>query len=240
MFALGGILINDEEVPAAEAALDAFRAAWPQMKDSPLHSYEIRGSHKNFAWLGSEPGLKARFMTHLQTMLLSLPVIGIACVIDRPGYNEKYKERYAGKRWMLCKTAFAISVERAAKWAIQNERKMRVFIEKSNKKEEASMQGYYKAMRAAGHCFDPGGAAQYLPLEAKALKSCLYEFKPKPKSSALMQVADLMLWPMSMGGYDPENRVYKTLLQEGKLIDCHMDAAERPVRGIKYSCLPVA
>lgn len=237
-FALGGIMINDEEVAGAEAILDAFRVNWPQMKDSPLHSYEIRGSHKNFAWLGSEPGLKDRFMTDLQTMLLSLPIIGIACVMDRPGHNAKYKERYEAERWLLCKTAFTIAVERSAKWAIANERKLRVFIEKSNKKEEKSMQAYFDSMRATGHCFDPTTAAPYLPLGPASLTNCLYQFKPKPKSSGLMQVADLMLWPMCMGGYDSDNRVYKTLLNAGKVIDCHLAEWERPLRGIKYSCLP--
>jgi hypothetical protein len=55
-----------------------------------------------------------------------------------------------------------------------------------------------------------------------------------------MDTGSPQLWPMSMGACDPENRVYKTLLKVGKLIDCHMDASERSVRGIKYSCIPVA
>jgi hypothetical protein len=42
------------------------------------------------------------------------PALGLACVIDRPDYNHRYKEKYADERWSLCKTAFTIAVERAS------------------------------------------------------------------------------------------------------------------------------
>lgn len=51
-------------------------------------------------------------------LMRDAPVIGLACVIDWPGYNKRYAEKYAENRWMLCKTAFSVVVERAAKFAI--------------------------------------------------------------------------------------------------------------------------
>jgi hypothetical protein len=52
----------------------------------------------------------------------------------------------------------------------------------------------------------------------------------------MVQFADLYLWPMAMGGYDENNRPYKRLLEDGKLIDCIYNDAEVPHLGIKYSC----
>ena len=46
-FALGGILIDDDNIQSANAEIDAFRTRWPQLADAPLHSSEIRGQHKN-------------------------------------------------------------------------------------------------------------------------------------------------------------------------------------------------
>ena len=56
-------------------------------------------------------------MRDLTSMLTSIPVIGLACVIDRPGYDARYREQYGRNQWQLCKTACSIAVERAAKQA---------------------------------------------------------------------------------------------------------------------------
>jgi hypothetical protein len=51
-----------------------------------------------------------------------------------------------------------------------------------------------------------------------------------------MQVADLCLWPICMGGYDPANRPYTLLRDCGKLIDSRLALDDMPTLGIKYSC----
>ena len=235
-FAFGGVLINDEDIPLAEKLIDQFRAEWPEIGDAPLHSSEIRGSHDNFKWLHESSEIKDRFIQNLERLLIDLPVLGIACVIDRPGYNYRYKEQYGPARWNLCKTAFAISVERAAKYAMENQRKLRVYVERSSKTEDAKFEGYYKKLKADGHWFDGANASKYAPLEQGAYASTLYEFKTKKKSSRLMQIADIFLWPMCMGGYGRRNRAYLNLKAAGKFIDCHLPENKIAELGIKYSC----
>lgn len=233
-FSQGGILVNDNDINSAKIILTDFLAKWTQIR-APLHSYEIRGAHKNFAWL-KKLSSKDRnsFLTDLGKTMLALPVIGIACVIDRPGYNHRYGSKYGDERWSLCKTAFAITVERAAKHAMSQDRKLRVYVERSSKKEEEILLGYYKQLKETGSWFDSTSSALYMPVQSDQYKNTLYEFKVKTKQSLLMQVADMYLWPMSIGGYDQANRSYNELIAAGKLINCHVSNPD--VLGIKYSC----
>lgn len=235
-FALGGILIDDENIPAAEHLIDAFRARWPQMGTAPLHSCEIRGRHNNFTWLGIGDNTFAQFAADLESLLLALPVIGLACVVDRPGYNNRYREKYGRQRWSLCKTAFAVAVERATKYAMERNRKLRIYVERTDKSTDRIMNGYYEDMRSAGHWFDPKTAGKYSPALPEEYRRTLYEFKTKFKTSRLMQIADLYLWPMCMGGYDKGNKPYAKLIAAGKLIDCYIPAESITTLGIKYSC----
>jgi hypothetical protein len=159
-----------------------------------------------------------------------------ACVIDRPGYNHRYREKYGRARWLLCKTAFTVVVERSAKFARDSGCRLRVYVEKSDRRTDRTLRGYYDELRAVGHPFDATSAAKYIPLTAAELRETLYEFKTKDKSSPLMQLADLLLWPMCIGGYDRDNRAYAALRTAGTLIDCKLAPQDLTRKGIKYSC----
>jgi len=235
-FALGGILIDDEAIPDAELLIDEFRIRWPQMGEAPLHSWEIRGRHENFKWLGVGAKTFDLFASDLESLLFALPVTGLGCVIDRPGYNARYREKYGRQRWALCKTAFAVAVERATKYAILRDRKLRIYVERTDKKEDQKMKEYYHTLRGDGHWFDPNTAGKYEPISPDDYRTTLYEFRTKAKTSKLMQIADLYLWPMCMGGYEKLNRPYSRLMGAGKFIDCGLAPEEVGTRGIKYSC----
>lgn len=235
-FALGGILIDDENIPTAERLIDEFRSRWPQTEHSPLHSWEIRGRHANFKWLGVGDDTFRAFVTDLEALLFALPVVGLGCVIDRPGYNARYREKYGRQRWALCKTSFAVAVERATKYALQRERKLRVYVEMTDKIEDRKIKDYYDALRGNGHWFNPATAGKYNPVTPDEYKKTLYEFRTKNKTSRLMQIADLYLWPICMGGYETDNFPYARLMAAGKLIDCVIPPEEIKTQGIKYSC----
>ncbi len=51
-----------------------------------------------------------------------------------------------------------------------------------------------------------------------------------------MQIADLYLWPMCIGGYDKNNQAYRALFEAKRLVDCELSEHETPMLGIKYSC----
>ena len=60
--------------------------------------------------------------------IIDKDLVGLACVVDRPGYDARYREKYGRRQWHLCQTAFSIVVERAAKYARDSGRKLRVNV----------------------------------------------------------------------------------------------------------------
>ena len=122
------------------------------------------------------------------------------------------------------------------KYAIENNAKLRVYLERSDKKTDRQMKSYYDLLKSEGMPFASPTSAKYTPLTSAELSNALYEFRTKKKSSPIMQLADLYLWPIAMGGYNPNVRPYKRLVEDKKLIDCHILEEEIPYKGIKYSC----
>jgi hypothetical protein len=237
-FALGGVIVHADEKDHVDAAIIDFRASWPQIGDRPLRSYDIRNQTNGFNWLKalSEPE-RNRFYNELTDLILGLPITLLACVVDRPGYNARYYTEYGLRRWTLCRTAFSIVIERAAKLAIHRGARMRVYLERTDIPTETRFKQYYEELRKKAAPFDALRSAKYGPLDAASMHKTLFEFKVKTKESLLMQLADLVLWPMCKGGYDQSFRVYRQLAEAGKLMDFHC-TAENSLQGIKYSCFP--
>lgn len=235
-FALGGILIDESCVDDAKARIDELLARWPQIGAAPLHSYDIRQHKQDFKWLKDiDAQEKAKFFNELSELIMTLPIVVLACVIDRPGYNKRYEAKYGAARWQLCKSAFIIAVERAAKYAQHQGRRLRVYVEHSDKKTEGVLRSYYQELKATGNPFDANRSAAHKPLSQDDFNRVLMEFAVKQKASRLMQIADLVLWPVCKGGYVPEARAYRALLEGGKLLDAHCDEGNA-LQGVKYYC----
>lgn len=146
-FALGGVIVRDADRDAVERAHAEFCQRWPI--NAPLHSCEIRTRKDNFAWIGTLDDAQQReFFDSLTHLIVTAPLIGIACVIDRPGYNARYREKYGHQRWSLCKTGFNVVVERAAKYARKQGYKLRVYVEKGDIRTDAIVRSYYDELRA--------------------------------------------------------------------------------------------
>ena len=204
--------------------------------DYPLQSSRIRGGKGNFGWL-KKPENAAQFLPDLQDFLLSLSFVGIACVIHRPGYVARYKDTYDTALWSMAKTAFCILVERSANFADESERKLEIYFEASGKKEDTEIIRYMRSLKLDGHPFDIEISEDYRPFAAEDYRRIvLGEPRHRTKKSPPLQIADLVLYPMAKGGYDPDYSPYKTLKEGGKLIDSLIPQDEIPVRGIKYSC----
>lgn len=237
-FALGGVLVDPLNKDRIDAQITAFRAQWPQIENKPFRSYDIRHKTDRFAWLTSlSADQEKSFFDGLTAMMLELPITALACVIDRPGYNERYMQEFGQRRWKLCKTAFNIAVERAAKFAVHHQARLRVFVERSDIPTETQFKQYYSDLRLVGQPFNAGRSAKYNPLAVEVFHKTLFEFRVKTKDSNLMQLADLMLWPMCKGGYSTDDRVHKLLVKNHKLLDAHC-TVENGLEGVKYFCFP--
>ena len=115
-FALVGVFVEDDHESAARELHQRFIEKWSI--DAPLHSSEIRSKNDNFLWLRElSKEHQDQFYEELYVLMRDSPVVGIACVVDRPGYNARYAEQYHQNPWLICTTAFGVVVERAAKFA---------------------------------------------------------------------------------------------------------------------------
>lgn len=234
-FGLGGVIVREEDIPLIEAQVLEFRARWPH-PSTPLHSSEIRSKKDGFAWLRKATSAKReRFQAELTELMCTLPIIVHATVVDRPGYNKKYLNEYGPRRWFLCRTAFKIAVERAAKFARANNARLRLFVERSDKPNEARLRDYFNSLRQEGLPFKQETSAKYGPLNATELRETLLEFGVRTKDSVAMQIADLALWPVCHGKYHPDNIAHLALTERGKLLDALCSEANG-LLGIKYSC----
>src|SRR5208283_1836659 len=92
-FAFGGALIHEDDVGAVIAAHAGIVHRWGLT--GPLHSTKIRGRRTHFSWLNRDKSREADFMIDLEQTILDLPIIGAACVVDRPGYVARYADKYA-------------------------------------------------------------------------------------------------------------------------------------------------
>lgn len=233
-FALGGVLVNSEDEGELRDRHAVFCDAWGI--DYPLHSSDIRFQKNNFEWLKDLDKVGTdRFFPELSDLLIAVPVLGLACVIDRPGYNARYLEKYGRQRWSLCKTAFSVAVERSAKRAISDGRRLRIYPERSDPDAEKKLRTYYQEMSAAGMPFHEGGNPKYDPLPQATLAESLKEFRLKYKSSPPMQIADLYLYPICRGAY-VKYQPLETLGANKKLLDNQVSEDQVESLGIKYSC----
>lgn len=234
-FGFGGVIVRDEDREQVVGAHRGLCEKWSIT--SPLHSSEIQAKTDSFRWLAKLKRKKLEaFWADVGTLVTMEPLTAIACVVDRPGYNARYLDEYGRKRWTLCKTAFNVVVERAAKWARRHGCRLRVCVERADRATDARMKGYYNALRDTGQPFDKGRSDKYSPLSPPDFAETLYEFRTKDKSSPLMQLADVALWPICIGGYDEANKAFRAMLDAGTLIDGRLPTEAVPAEGIKYSC----
>ena len=235
-FGFGGLLVAKADKDLVDTAITEFKSRWPQIGTAPLRSYDIRNRKNGFKWLGSmDEADMQRFHTELSDLILSLPIVVLACVIDRPGYNKRYADRYGPRRWKLCKTAFSIVLERAAKFAVHHGSRLRIYVERCDPQTERQLKHYYEDLRTVGQPFNPTTSAKYAPLSPEVIRKTLFEYRVKTKASSLMQLADVVLFPTCKGGYEQSYRPYQELRNAGKLIDVHC-TDKNGLQGIKYSC----
>ncbi|MFM2330578.1 MAG: hypothetical protein RLZZ26_85 [Candidatus Parcubacteria bacterium] len=233
-FALGGILVKGDHRSAIIEGYKELRRKW--RITYPLRSSDMRGKRGNYVWL-TEKATHDEFFKDLNTYLCDIPVIGLAAVINRTGYNERYETKYGEKRWWMCKTAFSILTERASKYVIANKGRLKLRFEEAGKKEDRAIMEYYKSLRAVGMPFDSSTSAKYSFLKPEDFRNVLLgEPERQMKKSPLLQIADLYLYPMVKGGYDQSYPPYKMLVENKKLMDTLLTDEDIASRGIKYSC----
>jgi hypothetical protein len=236
-FAVGGLLLKRQDEIVVQHQIYDFKQRWNITDEVPLHGNEIRSCKNRFAWLGRESTeVQSRFLQDLTDTLMQLPMIVHACVVSRQGYLDRYFNVYGEDTWEMMKSSFSILVERVGKYVAQQDGKVMVYFEKAGKKEDRLLTSYFNALRDLGTPFSAENSAKYEPLEASQFHQVLSGIEGKSKSNAILQVADLCLYPIARSKDQPDNLAFRALNQNQKLIDSFLSPAEVEQMGVKYYC----
>lgn len=230
-FSLGGVIVASEDVDDLASNVNSFCEKW---NVPSLHGNKIRSAKGKFGFLKKDEGKKAAFFSDLNGLILDDRLIAHACVVCRPGYRDRYLDKYPDEtRWDMSKTAFDISVERAAKLAMQDGRVMDVVYERTGAKEDKLLESYFTALKITGMEFCTQNSELYGPLTGEQFADHLNVIWPDGKGNPLLQLADLVVHPVSHITCGKRNRAYDQLVERKMLLDFkHKDESV----GVKYSC----
>lgn len=140
----------------------------------------------------------------------------------------------------MCKTAFSILVERTVKFAQSQGCRLEIYFEGAGRKEDDDIGDYARQLKRHGMPFNETTSVGYGALQADDFKQVLLgEPSRLTKKSPMIQLADLILYPIAKAGYDAEYPPYRLLRDHEKLIDAHVPTAARGLLGVKYSCFDI-
>lgn len=234
-FALGGILVEETHKIILEETYKVFCEKWKI--GYPLHSTKIRGKRDDFSWLEKSAKDNERFLGELEELMISIPVIGFAVVINRDGYNSRYKDKYGNERWLMCKTAYNILMERVSKYVMRENSTFEVCFEEVGKMEDRAIVQYGRDLKSVGLPFNKDTSAKYRSLSVDDFKKVMLgDPSRKKKENLFVQIADLYLYPMIKRKYDEAYRPWNVLFNNKKVIDSILTEEDVAVLGIKYSC----
>ena len=230
-FGLGGLLVDATHVAEIADAVRSFCARW----DVPeLHGNKIRAGKGKFGFVKKDKEKKQHFLSELEALIIDRRLIPHACVICRPGYRDRYVEKHPnGTRWEMSRTAFDISVERAAKLARQKGCILDIVYERTGKKEDQLIEQYFRDLSGTGMGFDSSNSEKYAPLKRNELMETLNKIRSDGKSNSMLQLADLVLHPLCHITSGKPNRAHQAMCTNEMIIDYHSDDEHIAV---KYSC----
>src|SRR3546814_13515067 len=91
----------------------------------------------------------------------------------------------------MCKTAFSILVERAAKFADDEGRQLEIYFEGAGPKEDRDIVQYMRSLKAAGSPFSDKTSETYAPLSKDDYQRIILgEPRRRTKTVPMLQIAD--------------------------------------------------
>jgi len=236
-FGLGGLLIRKEDEAEAGQLYQDIVQKWNIQ--TPFHLTDMRSRRKGFSWLGRRSQHEQdAFWSDYHAFLRSIPALATGCIISRPGYLARgYLELHPDTKWLLCRSAFDITVERATKYAILNVCKLDIVFEGSIPTNDIMMKGYFSNLKDNGLEFDPANSEKYKPLDASAFRETLGTIQWKTKESRMLQIADSYIYSIARQTYDRNFPMYCHLRDARRIINFALGDVDRiKAMGIKYYC----
>lgn len=169
-----------------------------------LHEHEIRKTTKDFAFLRTDPDLRASFMQDLSGLIEEAPFSVIACVIDKNKHIEKYENP-----WNPYEVALKMGLERVLLFLRENcttGRKVHIVFECRGREEDRQLEVEFKQIVSSGNKWGWVNRC-FADFEWEA------RFAKKAVNSAGLQLADLTARPITLSVLRPEqdNRAYQLI-----------------------------
>lgn len=233
-FAMGGVIIRQEDRDTARTMRNEIAAKWGVTY--PFHITDMINERGRFSWLGRKTQKERDlFWSEYREFLATVPVVGVGCVIDRAGYAARGYVKKHEDRWLLCRSAFDIVVERAAKYARSEGRTLSIIFE-SDAGMNSVIESYFHNLRENGLEFDKDKSGKYTPLSKVEFENTLTSIENRPKDNKILQIADSYIYAIARRGYDRRFDVYRRLVDDSRIIDCLLDKEDIPALGVKYYC----
>jgi hypothetical protein len=89
VFVLGGVIIADADLHSVDEAVRAFKRDSFGDDNIVLHTADIARNRRGFEPLANGPR-RVRFNNQLNALLRSLPLVVVACAIDKPALIDRY------------------------------------------------------------------------------------------------------------------------------------------------------
>lgn len=116
-------------------------------------------------------------------------------------------------------------------------RKLKVWLEEHGKAEGRARLEHSADLKRDAMPFDQRPSGRYHPPGSDGFAEVLISCTRQQKSSPMIQIAGLMLFPVCRGCHDREHRAYQTPARARPLIAHPLRPDGEDIRGIRYSCL---
>ena len=118
----------------------------------------------------------------------------------------------------MAQTAYSVLLDSSGRHAIRLDRTLKVFFEQSGRREDRELVRFHRDFKT-GRLTSAGFPGRAQMLMGPPLSAVLPgEPRRRTKQTPMIQIADLILYAVAKGGYDPDYRPYRRLQESGKLV----------------------
>jgi hypothetical protein len=182
VFVLGGVLVADHVLKQIQDAVHAFKTEFCGHDHLVLHAADITRNRHGFEAL-ADAAARATFASRLNSLLLSLDFMVIACAIHKPRLVQRYG-RLAVDPYAL---SLGVVVERFC-FALGHGDRGRLVVECRNPRLDRELRTAWDLLRING--------TRYVRPATIARRIVALDFRPKAEALAGLELADLMMSPI--------------------------------------------
>ncbi len=219
-FGLGGILVELANTTTIRQSVRQFKKTWGIEESVALHGRQIRAMKGDFRWLNNLTLAEViEFKKAITELIVTSPVVAHGCIVHKENYYARYYEKHKENLWHMRTSAAAILIERVVKYIKElGGSRLTVYFEVSGEVEDRIFKNTYKQLRKTGHPFSEI-ANKYSPLPNQDF-SILDEFPiATDKDNELIQIADLVLFPIATAKKGTRNSTYEEIVAKSKIVD---------------------